>query len=80
MFTCEAAPLNLSPLPSPSSLLPQPLLPSLGPQLPLSLPDPHAWALLDLGHLSPSRAHIPEHPAGWHCHRSACGVLSVQGG
>lgn len=57
MFTHGAAPLNLSPLPSPSSLLLQPLPPSLGPHLPLSLPDPHAWASLDLGHLSPSRAH-----------------------
>lgn len=80
MFTHGAAPLNLSPLPSPSSLLPQPLPPSLGPQLPLSFPDPHAWASLDLGHLSPSRAHIPGHPAGLHCHRSDCWILSVQGG
>lgn len=67
------------PCPLPSACSPS-LIPHPFPRLltSSSLPDPSAWASLDPGHPSPGRPPIPGHPEGWHCCRSACGVLSVQ--
>lgn len=70
---------SLEPISPAASLQPGPPAQPLPPSLSPSLPDPCAWASLDLGHPSPSRVPIPGHPVGWCCRRSACGVLSVQG-